>query len=250
MLTHRRPVPPPARPAAAPAPGIARAPWQASDLVLGTGGLLLALALAVALIVALGVPAEGGEERTVAAAIGINAAMAGIVLGLAARRGISLADLGLRRPARWRLLPVAWAGAYAVLALYAALLLVPEALGLDVSMLREGNPPPIGAEAGPAAVLLAAFAVIAAAPLGEELFFRGLLYRGLRSRSRMLPALAVSGLLFGLFHLNVGVLVPFTAIGMLFAWAVERSGSLWTSVGAHAAFNSLAFGLHLAGAGS
>ena len=250
MLADRRPVPSPARTAATPASGIALPPWRGSDLALGTGGLLVTLVLAVALVAALGVTADGADVWVAWASIGINAAMGGIVLGLAAKRGISLTDLGFRRPTRWSLLPAAWIGAYAVLALYGALLLVPEALGLDVSVLREGNPPPVGAGAGPVAVLLAAVAVIAAAPLGEELFFRGLLYRGLRSRTRMLPALALSGLLFGLFHVNVGVLVPFTGIGMLFAWCVERSGSLWTSVGAHAAFNSLAFGLHLAAAGS
>ena len=231
-------------------PLIARPPWRASDLVVGMGALLLAIALAVALLAALGAPRDGGEEWSVGAAIGVNAAMAGIVLGLARRRGITFSDLGFRRPTRLALVLLAWLGAYAVLALYGVLLLLPEALGLDVSALRESNPPPVGADAGLAAVLLAAFAVVAAAPLGEEIFFRGLLYRGLRSRSRLLPALALSGLLFGLFHLNLGVLAPFAGIGMLFAWAVERSGSLWTSIAAHAAFNSLAFGLHLAGAGS
>ena len=238
-------------PLAAPAPpGGAGLPWRVSDLAAGVGGLLLALALAVALLVALGAPTDGGEEWSVGAAIGINAAMAGIVLGLAARRGIALGDLGFRRPARWAFVLVAWLGAYAVLALYGGLLLLLEALGLDVAVLREGNPPPVAADAGAAAVLVAAFAVVAAAPVGEELFFRGLLYGGLRSRSRLVPALLLSGILFGLFHLNVGVLVPFAAIGVLFAWAVERSGSLWTSIGAHAAFNSVAFGLHVAGAGS
>ena len=250
MLIERSPVPAPERSASSPAPDTTRPPWRLSDLALGMGALLLVLALAVALLAALGGPADGGGEWSAGAAIGINAAMAGIVLGLAARRGIGLADLGFRRPTRWLLVLVAWLGAYAVLALYGGLLLLMEASGLDVAALREGNPPPVGADAGPASLLLAAVAVILAAPLGEEIFFRGLLFGGLRGRSRLVPALALSGFLFALFHLNVAVLLPFAAIGMLFAWAVARSGSLWTSIGAHAAFNSLAFGLYVAGAGS
>lgn len=223
--------------------------WRLSDLALGVFGLLLALLVVIALLAAAGgTGGGGGDARGVAATVGVNVAMVGIVLWLARRRGIGLHELGLRRPARWTPVPVAWMGAYVVLGLYAALLLLLEELGLDVSALDQGNPIPVGADAGPAVIVLLAVALVVAAPFGEEFFFRGLLYGGLRGHARLLPALALSGLLFGLFHLNLSVLVPFTAVGMLFAWAVERSESLWSSITAHAAFNSLALGLHLAGA--
>jgi hypothetical protein len=81
----------------------------------------------------------------------------------------------------------------------------------------------------------------------EELFFRGLLFRGLHTAWSMFPALLVSGFLFGAFHQNLAVLIPFTFIGMLFAWAYEETGSLWTPILAHAAVNGLAFVLSVSG---
>ncbi len=236
------------------APPFTRPPWRASDLLLGVAGLLGALVLAVAfigIVVAVGDLDGGGRDLAgVVATIGFEASMAGVVLLLARRRGVGLRELGFRRPTSWMLLPAAWLGAYAVLGLYGGLLALLDAIGLDVSGLDEGNPLPIDADEGVLTVALLGAAVVVAAPFGEEIFFRGLMFRGLRGYWRALPALAISGLLFGVFHLNLSVLLPFTAIGMVFAWAMERSRSLWTSIAAHAAFNSLAFGLHVSGVGS
>jgi membrane protease YdiL (CAAX protease family) len=52
-----------------------------------------------------------------------------------------------------------------------------------------------------------------------------------------------SGLLFSLIHFNgldtIGLIVPFTVIGFLFAWLVYRTGSLWNSIAVHSLFNSV-----------
>lgn len=234
-------------------PPFTRPPWRVSDLLLGVGGLFAAFLLAVAVVgVAEAVGARDGSAGLwgAIATLIFEALMAGLVLLLARRRGVGLRELGFRRPSRWAPLPAAWIGAYVVLGLYAALLALGETLGIDVSGLDDGNPVPIDADEQLAAVVLLGVAVVVAAPFGEELFFRGLLFRGLRGYWRFLPALALSGLLFGLFHVNPSVLVPFTAIGVVLAWAMERSESLWAPIAAHAAFNSLAFGLHVAGAGT
>ena len=90
-------------------------------------------------------------------------------------------------------------------------------------------------------VVTLAIATIIGAPLSEELLFRGLLHRGLRGYWRRFPAMSLSGALFGIFHLNIGVLVPFAFIGALWAWAYEESGSLWTTIAAHAGVNGVAF---------
>jgi membrane protease YdiL (CAAX protease family) len=209
-------------------PQFTRPPWRVSDLLLGVGGLFAAFLLAVAVVgVAEAVGARDGSAGLwgAIATLIFEALMAGLVLLLAI-------------------------GAYVVLGLYAALLALLEALGVDISGLDDGNPVPIDADEQLAAVVLLGVAVVVAAPFGEELFFRGLMFRGLRGYWRFLPALALSGLLFGLFHVNPSVIVPFTAIGAVLAWAMERSESLWAPIAAHAAFNSLAFGLHVAGAGT
>ena len=232
-------------------PPFASPPWRVSDLLLGVGGLLGSLLVVFGLIglaVALGAEGRDRDLWAAGATVGFEASLAGLVLLLARRRGIGLGELGLCRPARWGLLPAALIGAYVMLGLYQALLVLLEALGIDASALDGGNPLPSDADQGIATLALLGVAVVVAAPLGEELFFRGLLFRGLRGYWRVLPALALSGLLFGLFHVNPSVLVPFTAVGMVFAWAMEQSESLWIPIAAHAAFNSLAFAAHVAGA--
>jgi len=76
------------------------------------------------------------------------------------------------------------------------------------------------------------------APLGEEVAFRGVLYPALRSRFGVAPAAALSAAVFAAAH-GYGVL-GFAAvfwIGILWALAYERTGSLWPSIIAHAAGN-------------
>lgn len=104
----------------------------------------------------------------------------------------------------------------------------------------------LGAEKGaPAAVIVAAgLLIIAGAAIGEELFFRGLLFGGLRQRLSLWPALLISGLIFGLPHLPQGdpaVVLQLSLFGVILAWAYERSGSLWVPIAFHAMNNSIAF---------
>ena len=91
--------------------------------------------------------------------------------------------------------------------------------------------------------------VIFLAPFVEEVLFRGLVFGNLKSRSRAL-AYVVSCLLFALLHvwqfavvkqdvtyflLMIQELVP----GRVLAWAYDHSGTLWASIGLHAAANAL-----------
>ena len=91
--------------------------------------------------------------------------------------------------------------------------------------------------------------IIFLAPFVEEVLFRGLVFGNLKNKSRMVAYL-FSCLLFALLHvwqfavvqqdityflLMVQYLVP----GVVLAWAYEHSGSLWTSIGIHAAANAL-----------
>lgn len=79
-------------------------------------------------------------------------------------------------------------------------------------------------------------------PVAEELFFRGVLYGGLR-RYGVVVALVVSSLLFGLAH-GVNVVLPVAVmLGVLNALLYERSGSIWPSVVAHGVHNALGFAL-------
>ena len=91
--------------------------------------------------------------------------------------------------------------------------------------------------------------VVFLAPFVEEVLFRGLVFGNLRTKSR-LAAYAVSCLLFALLHvwqfavvnqdityflLMIQYLVP----GLVLAGVYDYSGTLWASIGLHAAANAL-----------
>lgn len=95
---------------------------------------------------------------------------------------------------------------------------------------------------------------VLAAPFAEEVFFRGFVFGGLRERVGVAWAAILSGLLFGAFHISdadtAGLIIPFGAIGILFAWIYHRTGSLWAPMSAHFLFNLISFILLAAVVGS
>ncbi len=82
---------------------------------------------------------------------------------------------------------------------------------------------------------------VLAAPLFEEILFRGLLTRWLLEKLPSLLAIALSGLIFGLIHLNLQALGPLVVMGMALAWIYSRTGNLWACMIFHALFNGSQF---------
>lgn len=89
-------------------------------------------------------------------------------------------------------------------------------------------------------------AVGLAAPLGEETFFRGLFQGALRPRLRDAGAVLVTALCFGAIHFEPIGLIARVELGALFGILVIWTGSLWSSVAAHAANNLLATAIYYA----
>ncbi len=90
--------------------------------------------------------------------------------------------------------------------------------------------------------------VTVAAPLCEEFFFRGIFQRGLTPARPASPvrALVVSAVVFSAFHLDPVGFAARAELGLLFGWLYLRTGSLWPSIGAHAANNLVSSVLFLA----
>ncbi|TMK49683.1 MAG: CPBP family intramembrane metalloprotease [Actinobacteria bacterium] len=96
-----------------------------------------------------------------------------------------------------------------------------------------------------------AYAVVIA-PIHEELFFRGILFRSLADRYGFAIGAGGSGLAFGLIHyvpgpvygsvLLMGVMV-FTGVAL--AWFYERRGNIVANMVAHATFNVIGLTLIL-----
>ena len=77
-------------------------------------------------------------------------------------------------------------------------------------------------------------------PLTEEIFFRGFVLAGLVHRWGAARAVVGSALIFAVFHLHPGVIVPIFVAGMLLAALYRATGSLWPPIIAHAAQNAIA----------
>jgi membrane protease YdiL (CAAX protease family) len=152
---------------------------------------------------------------------------------------VSGAALGLRRAIRspWRTAFIAYA-AYIASALVIAALLHPHQddvtrdLGFGESTIGD---------------VASALLIVVAAPITEEIFFRGFIFGGLRRSMPFLLAAVVSAGIWGLFHFtgpgSWGVVLQLSIFGVALAWVYERTGSIWPTIAIHAINNALAFGI-------
>jgi len=79
-----------------------------------------------------------------------------------------------------------------------------------------------------------------ATPIAEEVLFRGVIYAWMRTRWSMTTALLLNGALFGVIHLQYPApyLILVGLLGIAFALAYEKTGSLWVPSLMHAGHNS------------
>lgn len=84
-----------------------------------------------------------------------------------------------------------------------------------------------------------AFFILAVLPaVGEEMFFRGVLLRLAKKRSRtMLFPIIFTAVVFSYSHTNIYGFVPICLAGVLLAVIYNLTGSLWCSIAAHMFFN-------------
>ncbi|MBL9145111.1 MAG: CPBP family intramembrane metalloprotease [Verrucomicrobiaceae bacterium] len=87
--------------------------------------------------------------------------------------------------------------------------------------------------------LLMGFAAVIAAPLTEELLFRGLLYGVCKRFTDSWFAALVTSLLFASVHLHVGSFIPLFALALILVAVYEITGSLLVPIVMHALFNGL-----------
>jgi membrane protease YdiL (CAAX protease family) len=93
--------------------------------------------------------------------------------------------------------------------------------------------------------LVFALAGVIAAPIGEEIFFRGFLYNALKRRLNIPAAIVISGFLFAVMHIGPLAIVIIFPMGMALAYVYERTRSLWVTILMHIMNNGLAFGMAL-----
>jgi sodium transport system permease protein len=73
----------------------------------------------------------------------------------------------------------------------------------------------------------------------EEALFRGPVLLGLRARMGPAAAIVLTGVLFGLFHVDLYRLVPATVLGIMLGYLAHQSGSIVPSMLAHFCNNAI-----------
>jgi hypothetical protein len=95
---------------------------------------------------------------------------------------------------------------------------------------------------GTGTVVLLVLVVVVGAPVIEEIFFRGLLLRSLErtagGRLGVLWPVAISSVVFGLFHFQLLQLPALVVFGLVAAVLTVRTGRLGPAIWAHVAFNA------------
>lgn len=83
------------------------------------------------------------------------------------------------------------------------------------------------------------FTAVILAPVSEEIIFRGYVYGVARRYAGRWFALIFSALFFGTIHGHAPSLIPLTLLAVCLTLAYEFTGSLWTTMLMHGAFNSI-----------
>jgi membrane protease YdiL (CAAX protease family) len=202
-------------------------------------GVVLALGTGIVLSVPVLIeakPPSGEDLGHVASALVQFATALGFLLvpfAIAARRGATVreaaAQLGLRRfkpsAVKWMFAAV---GAYLLFSIiYIAIFGAPHQKDIAENF-----------GAVPVQILLIVFA----APISEEVCFRGMLFGGLRERLPRLAAALISALIFGGLHATTGIsaVPPLIIFGFVLALLYEKTGSIIPGILLHMLNNSVA----------
>ena len=207
-------------------------PWAA---VLG---VVFALGTGIVLGIPFAVIGQEDGELTTFGNVGLQLATAlGFLLApiaIASQRGAAtlreiLARLGVRRfdlsALKWMAAAI---GAYLLFAF------------LYVLVVGEPEQEDIAEAFGPVPVQV--LLIVIAAPLSEEICFRGMLYGGLREKLPRYVAALIAGLLFGALHALTGLsaVPPLIAFGFILCLLYEKTGSIVPGILLHMLNNSVA----------
>jgi uncharacterized protein len=209
----------------------------------GAGAAVLGVVLALGTGIVLGIPfviagADSEGELNTFGNVGVQLATAlaflMVPMAIAAQRGARglpeiLRRLGVRgfRPSALKWM-AATIGAYLLFAILYSLLIV------------EPKQEDIADGFGPIGVQVLLIAI--AAPISEEVCFRGFLYGGLRERYPRLAAALLAGVVFGALHALTGITAvpPLIAFGFLLCLLYEKTGSIVPGILLHLLNNSVA----------
>ncbi|MGI8758338.1 MAG: CPBP family intramembrane glutamic endopeptidase [Acidimicrobiales bacterium] len=238
---------------AGPQEGGERVRWGMGDALAGTA--LTILVPGVVVVVVLGAAGRQDLEGISLGAVALLqvplwAGLLGAPLWSSfgkGRRSLA-ADFGLRMHRRDIPIGIA-AGLGGQLVLVAAITLLYSALGIDLDKVGTAAEELTASATGALDVVLLVAIVAVAAPLFEELFYRGLWLRSVERRWGTGWAVVVSSLVFGAIHLQIYDFPALAGFGLIAALLTVWTGRLGPAIWAHVAFNLTAVTFLLADIG-
>ena len=90
----------------------------------------------------------------------------------------------------------------------------------------------------PALIASMAFAALVAAPVCEEVIFRGYCHGVLKKYAGTGTSMVTTSLVFACAHGNLASALPLFLLGMLLVWTYEKTRSLWAPIAIHFLFNT------------
>lgn len=109
---------------------------------------------------------------------------------------------------------------------------------IELGLSRIGPSPLPPAPANALDAIAYAVVLILVAPITEEPIFRGFVLTAWLRRGAV-PGLVLSAFLFASIHFQIVAILPIALLGLVFAFMVQRTGSLISSMIAHACYNAL-----------
>lgn len=232
-------------------------PWVIGLPLWTYGGFLAAQLIAAAMLwvlVVTGVPIQSVHTTlltTVVAAVSYSIALA-VVIGLpwlVYRRRTTRSELGVSGRPEWLdvVLPLIVFAAYMV-ATTIVMIIATSLLPIDVGQ-KQALPFEQTAIMPSWERLLIFFTLVIAAPVAEELLFRGYLHGKLRAIVPIWAAVLLTAVAFGLAHawggpghpLQWAVVVDTIVLGLFLSGLREYTGAIWAGIGLHMIKNGLAF---------
>lgn len=96
-----------------------------------------------------------------------------------------------------------------------------ESVNITFDAILSGNP-------------LAVLFVIALAPaICEEMLFRGVILQSMKARYRIWAAIAITAVLFGIYHMSLVKLIPTGLLGLVLCYMVYRADSIYPAMLMH-----------------
>ena len=210
--------------------------WPEAVFSMGLASFFVFTALA-----AIGKPQGKIDAASLQSSLALYGGLVLFLIGFLVYRNVPLANAFGLLPQSWWKLVVASASAFVIClpAVFAAQWLSYSILGADtapqaiVTFLMEH--PGLGER-------LMVFAIAAiAAPITEELLFRGCLYGFLRQTTGRAVALVISSVVFALIHAHPATMPALAVFAVALALLYEFTGSLWAPIAVHSLFNTLNF---------